>query len=110
MTRAAADRPTDLVILAPVFNDWPAVRLLLPRLDTELAKNRLRARVVLVNDGSYVPPPASLVDAELSAISQLRVLSLRRNLGHQRALDRPGVRACADAMRRGCRDGCGWRG
>ena len=86
MNRAAADRPTDLVIVAPVFNDWPAVRLLLPRLDAELAKNRLRARVVLVNDGSYVPPPASLVDAELAAISQLRVLSLRRNLGHQRAL------------------------
>lgn len=84
--RPATDSPTDLVILAPVFNDWPAVRLLLPRLDTELAKHRLRARVVLVNDGSFVPPPAVLVDEELSAISQLRVLSLRRNLGHQRAL------------------------
>jgi len=86
MTPRATDRPNDLVILAPVFNDWPAVRLLLPRLDTELANNRLRARVVLVNDGSFVPPPQSLVDVELKSITQLRVLSLRRNLGHQRAL------------------------
>jgi hypothetical protein len=86
MTPRAAERPNDLVILAPVFNDWPSVRLLLPRLDAELAANRLRARVVLVNDGSFIPPPQSLVDVELKAVTQLRILSLRRNLGHQRAL------------------------
>ena len=79
-------RPTDFVIIAPVYNDWPAVRLLLPRLDAELSANKLCARVVLINDGSFVPVPATLVEGQLNAISELRVLSLRRNLGHQRAL------------------------
>jgi hypothetical protein len=86
MPDAPAEADNDLVILAPVYNDWPAVRLLLARLDAELARHRLRARVVLVNDGSFLPAPSSLVDGELSAVSQLRILTLRRNLGHQRAL------------------------
>lgn len=86
MTRVSGDRATDLVIVMPVYNDWPAVRLLLPHLDSELARARLRARVVIVNDGSYLQPPSTIVDGELAAITQIRVLSLRRNLGHQRAL------------------------
>ena len=77
---------TDLVVVSPVFEDWEAVGLLLPRLDAALAASGAHARVVLVNDGSTEPVPAGLVGGVFSAIREVRVLSLRRNLGHQRAL------------------------
>jgi glycosyltransferase involved in cell wall biosynthesis len=76
----------ELVVLTPVYNDWTAVRLLLPLLDAELAKNGLSARVVLIDDASFEPMPERLTDRELDAITEIRVLTLRRNLGHQRAL------------------------
>jgi hypothetical protein len=76
----------ELVVLAPVYNDWAALQLLLPRLDSELARHRLRARVVLIDDASFEPMPQELIHGELDAITEIRVLTLRRNLGHQRAL------------------------
>ena len=76
----------ELVVLTPVYNDWSAVRLLLPLLDSELARHGLKARVVLIDDASFEPVPDGLIDRELDAIVEVRVLTLRRNLGHQRAL------------------------
>lgn len=76
----------ELVVLTPVYNDWSAVRLLLPLLDSELARSGLRARVVLIDDASFEPMPDGLIDRDLDAITEIRVLTLRRNLGHQRAL------------------------
>jgi hypothetical protein len=77
--------PGELVVLTPVYNDWSAVRLLLPLLDAELARQRLKARVVLIDDASFEPRPERLL-SDLDAITEIRVLTLRRNLGHQRAL------------------------
>ena len=77
---------TDLVVVAPVYDDWEAIGLLLPHLDRELAAHGVCARVVLVNDGSVRKPPADLVSNAPCAIREVRILSLRRNLGHQRAL------------------------
>ena len=85
-TLAPRSPGTDLVVLAPVYNDWAAVRLLLPALDAELDRSNLRARVVLVDDGSFEPLPDPFITGQLCAISEIRVLRLRRNLGHQRAL------------------------
>jgi hypothetical protein len=76
----------ELVVLAPIYNDWSAVRLLLPLLESELARHGLRAHVVLVDDASVEPMPDGLIDGDLQAIPEIRVLTLRRNLGHQRAL------------------------
>jgi hypothetical protein len=76
----------DLVVLAPIYNDWSAVRLLLPLLDSELAAHGLIARVVLIDDASIEPMPDGLVRGPLQAIAEIRLLTLRRNLGHQRAL------------------------
>jgi hypothetical protein len=76
----------ELVVLAPIYNDWSAVRLLLPLLDSELARHGLRARVVLIDDASVEPMPEGLIHGDLQAIPEIRVLTLRRNLGHQRAL------------------------
>jgi len=75
-----------LVILIPVYNDWHALSLLLPRLDRELSINRINARVFLVDDGSNVVPADNFFSFEYASIQSIDVLSLRRNLGHQRAI------------------------
>ena len=76
----------DLVVVAPVYNDWSAVQLLLPTLDAALAAHHLRARLLLVDDGSYERPPDQLGARVAGAITEIRLLTLRRNVGHQRAL------------------------
>src|SRR3954466_7150900 len=84
-----------LLILIPIYNDWEAVSLLLPRLDLALSSAGLGARVVLVDDGSTVSAPANVGNATYGAIETIEVLELRRNIGHQRAL--AGALAYAEA-------------
>jgi glycosyltransferase involved in cell wall biosynthesis len=76
----------DLVILLPVFNDWPALRKLLAELDRVLVADGLAADVLVVDDGSTLPFDETLMDADFAALGQVSVLHLRRNLGHQRAI------------------------
>lgn len=80
------NRANDLVILVPVYNDWQALSSLLPRLDEELNTNRLRASVVLVDDGSTLAMPADLCLNGFQSIHSIDLFPLRRNLGHQRAI------------------------
>jgi glycosyltransferase involved in cell wall biosynthesis len=79
-------RANDLIILIPVYNDWPALSSLLPRLDQELHANDLRANVVLADDGSTIAVPENLCPSALESIENIDLFSLRRNLGHQRAI------------------------
>lgn len=83
----------DLIVLIPVYEDWEAVGLLLSRLDEALRDHarggdrpRPGTRVVLVDDGSNTPAPAALFRLTFRAVDRVSVLTLRRNLGHQRAL------------------------
>lgn len=78
-----ADTP---VILIPVFNDWTALRALLQALDRSLADARRPARVLVLDDGSTETIPRNTADGPFEALREVRVLELRRNLGHQRAL------------------------
>jgi len=78
--------PSRLLVLIPVFNDWEAVGLLLPAVDRELERNELEASVLLVDDGSTEPCPLDLLPSPLRAVREVEILTLRRNLGHQRAL------------------------
>ncbi len=75
-----------LVIIIPVFDDWDVVEELLPLVDAQLGSAQRRARIVLVDDGSTHACPEVLSCGTMPAIEQVEVLSLRRNLGHQRAL------------------------
>jgi polyisoprenyl-phosphate glycosyltransferase len=75
-----------LLILIPIFDDWAAAALLLPDLDRALHAADLRATVWLVDDGSIEPPPHTLGAREYQALESIHVLTLRRNLGHQRAI------------------------
>lgn len=81
--RDAADQ--DLILLLPSYDDWEALRRLLPLLDRELARAGLAARVAVVDDGSTTPAPDDLF-AGGEALRDVSVIALRRNLGHQRAI------------------------
>lgn len=75
-----------LVILIPVFNDWPAVAILLRNLDSVLQAHHLTARLLLIDDASSEPPAPDFPGGPFHAIVRAEILELRRNLGHQRAL------------------------
>lgn len=75
------------VIIIPVFEDWDAVRTLLPMVDAQLSDVSRSAEVVLVDDGSSSSePPAVDEGTHLSAITNVTVLRLHRNVGHERAI------------------------
>jgi len=78
--------PSSILILVPVYNDWDSVDLLLQDLDAVFLHEELSPEILLVDDGSTVPVPASLSSTSLTAIRRLDILQLRRNLGHQRAI------------------------
>jgi glycosyltransferase involved in cell wall biosynthesis len=75
-----------LTILIPVFNDWESLDLLLRLLDKALAGQGLTAGVLVVDDGSTMPPIAGREEPPFLALRHVDVLTLRQNLGHQRAL------------------------
>lgn len=76
----------DLVLFCiPVFNDWESVLLVLADLQTVLPRLGGPAAVLLVDDGSSEPPPTAHLGA-LTGFSFIEMLSLRRNVGHQRAI------------------------
>lgn len=93
-----APSPPGLVVLIPIYNDWEAVQLLLPDLERALTAAGITATVLLVDDGSTseLPPTFYPPDAQGDAAREgqvgrdaglpLRLLTLRRNVGHQRAI------------------------
>ena len=76
-----------VTILMPVYEDWHAAGLVCATLDRLLTQRRdLVARVLLVDDGSPSGPTPELLPGRLEALRAVEVLTLRRNLGHQRAI------------------------
>jgi hypothetical protein len=74
-------------VLIPLFNDWGSLTLLLRRLDGVLVDSgRVGVGVLVVDDGSTQPPPREVEGPAYRALGPVEVLSLRRNLGHQRAI------------------------
>ena len=76
----------ELIILMPVYDDWDALAQLLPLLDIEFRTSGFRAAVLLVDDGSNTAAPTSLGAVTYTNIQSIEILTLRRNLGHQRAI------------------------
>ena len=75
-----------VVILIPVFNDWESLAELLPRIDAVLADRGIGADVLVVDDGSTAEPAESASPGTFRKLRRIDVLTLRRNLGHQRAI------------------------
>lgn len=72
------------VVLIPVFNDWTSCALLLGALAEVLRATGTAAEVLVVDDGSTEPVPAGWPGT--TAPEHVSVLSLRGNVGHQRAI------------------------
>jgi polyisoprenyl-phosphate glycosyltransferase len=77
---------TDVVILIPLFNDWDTFAKLAVLLDDVLAAKGMQADILVVDDASVVEPGGRVVQRDFRALRRVEVLSLRRNLGHQRAI------------------------
>ena len=73
-----------LVVLLPVFDDWSAASLLIPRI-VEHLQDRGQFGILIVDDGSTIAGSIGHVPAS-SNLAWIRVLRLKRNLGHQRAI------------------------
>jgi glycosyltransferase involved in cell wall biosynthesis len=78
--------PEKFLILIPVYEDWKALHLLLPLLDQELSANGFRADLLIVDDGSSESNFLAEKQKCFRAIEIIDILSLRRNVGHQRAI------------------------
>jgi hypothetical protein len=76
----------EVVILIPLYNDWPACRLLLKALDIALKGHLGSARVILIDDASTIDPPEDYPGQSFEVINRVDILHLRRNLSHQRAI------------------------
>jgi polyisoprenyl-phosphate glycosyltransferase len=74
-----------LTLLTPVYNDWAALATLVPALDRELASRKRSAALLIVDDGS-TQPADSVGPFNVTALTAIEILHLRRNLGHQRAI------------------------
>lgn len=75
-----------LTILIPVFNDWAVADALVTKLDAALSERRLTGRVVFVDDGSTQQIPEQFPRTQPQRLEDVRILELKKNLGHQRAL------------------------
>lgn len=79
------DHYSHLQIVIPIYNDWESVYQLLPIVEEQLHKTGVYADVLLADDGSNLSPP-EVWNITGKNIQAIRILKLRRNLGHQRAI------------------------
>lgn len=75
-----------ITILIPVFNDWKAADLLVEGLDKVFGEAGLQGEVVFVDDGSLESASKNVPSTHPKNLVRIRVLELRKNMGHQRAL------------------------
>ena len=73
---------SDLIILAPVFNDWEAAVQLAREIDLHITP-KYGVALIFVDDGSTQIP--DWIDARRLSVATFMV-TLRTNLGHQRAI------------------------
>jgi hypothetical protein len=76
-----------IIIVMPVYEDWEPAGLLCTAIDEcLLAFPRIAATVLLVDDGSSKIHPDNFPGRVPRAVQSIKILRLRRNLGHQRAI------------------------
>jgi polyisoprenyl-phosphate glycosyltransferase len=75
-----------IVVLTPVLDDWTAARQLLALLDAAFVPRSDTVSILIVNDGSTQAIPADFGAGPYQRLREIDVLTLKKNLGHQRAL------------------------
>ena len=84
---AESDAGPAIVIMVVAYNDWESVRTLIPLLDEQLAGRYRKVRVFVIDDGSSIfVDEDTFHDQTLLAINEVQVITLRRNMGNQRAV------------------------
>lgn len=78
--------PGEVIVLTPVFNDWPCLLRLMEDLAAVAAEHRLRIRLLVVDDGSTSDAPLDGIRAASAGLAGADMLRLRANVGHQRAI------------------------
>jgi len=77
---------TPVAFVIPVFNDWQSAREVVQQI-RDLAPQIDRAvTIYLVDDGSTEPAPGDLIAGARSSSSQVQIIELFTNVGHQRAI------------------------
>jgi hypothetical protein len=73
--------------MMPVYNDWESLAKLLQLIDQACAVHGIKISIAIVDDGSNQSDTALReVVSAFTHISQILVIHLARNLGHQRAI------------------------
>jgi hypothetical protein len=70
----------------PLRDDWLSAAELIRRFDRAIDPSRWRLEIVMVDDGSVQKHERAAFSCAFSAVRAIRVLRLRRNVGHQRAI------------------------
>lgn len=78
--------PLRVVVLMPLRDDWTAAAELIRRVDRAVSPEAATIEIVLVDDASAQRYSHELVHDEFTVVRAIRILRLRRNLGHQRAI------------------------
>jgi hypothetical protein len=76
-----------ILVTMPVYEDWPSAMQLCQSIDNVFAKEKAhQVRILLVDDGSTATACPRELPFRPVALESVSLLSLRRNLGHQRAI------------------------
>ena len=86
MLNSPLARPLRLTLLMPVRDDWPSAAVLIRSLEKALSPYPCAVEILVVDDGSIQRGELGDFQGPFSAIQALRILRLRRNVGHQRAI------------------------
>jgi glycosyltransferase involved in cell wall biosynthesis len=78
--------PLHLIVLMPLRDDWRSAAELIRRLDKAIAPYAYTIEICLVDDGSIQRCDRDDFQIHSSVVRAIRILRLRRNLGHQRAI------------------------
>jgi polyisoprenyl-phosphate glycosyltransferase len=77
----------ELIIVMPVYEDWESAEMVCVEIDECLTGfPRIEATILLVDDGSSRTQAGDLARFIPKTLKSIKVLRLRRNLGHQRAI------------------------
>jgi glycosyltransferase involved in cell wall biosynthesis len=84
--QASGPEPLRVTLIIPLRDDWLCAEKLIRRIDTATQSSTYAISIILIDDGSLQKCDAGKFSGPFSAVRAIRVLRLRRNLGHQRAI------------------------
>ncbi len=78
--------PLQVAIVMPIRDDWTSAAELLRLLDQAISSFPCVVDVLMVDDGSIQDFQSAEFQSRFARLRSIRILRLRRNLGHQRAI------------------------